>query len=279
LVLFAVDRLGEQSWQFAQRARQADPGLTAAQSSEAVHKLALGVTRIDGAISGSPFLIAFVPAYVAMLWEQARMALRMAALYGRDTRDREVAAELLWLRGGHGTVDAARAAIAVADEGGREHPQGRRGLRGWVALGRRLLVIAGFLPPPDPAKPKPPLWRRALGLVIAGALYAVTWIFPVTFMLAMAFSCVNSTNDLASRVSAHYGGGASADSLPSSGAPVALGTRVLRALALVLSIGIPLAALAVSAHSHPAGIEWYYVAAALLGVSLVIGLSARVSRR
>ena len=129
------------------------------------------------------------------------------------------------------------------------------------------------------AEPRPPLWRRALGLVIGGALYAVTWIFPVTFMLAMAFSCINSTNDLASRVSAYYGGDAAADSLPPSGAPVALGTRVLRALALALSIGVPLTALVVSAHSRPAGIEWYYVLAALLGVSLVIGLSARASRR
>ena len=278
-MLFAVDRLGDQAWQFAERARHADAAPTAAQSSAEVHELAVGTTRIDGAISGSPFLIAFVPAYVAMLWEQARMALRMAALYGRDTRDSGVAAELLWLRGGRGNLDDARAAIAVAKTDGGGHRPGRRGFRGWVALGRRLLVIAGFLPPLDPSAPKPRLWRRALGLVIAGVLYAVTWIFPVTFMLAMAFSCVNSTNDLASRVSAYYGGDGAADSLPSSGAQVALGTRVLRALALALSVGIPLAALAVSAHSHPAGIHWYYVVAALLGVSLVIGLSAHASRR
>jgi hypothetical protein len=275
LVLFAVDRLGDQAWQFAQRAPRADARVTAAE----VHHQTVGTTRIDGAISGSPFLIAFVPAYVAMLWEQARMALRMAALHGRDTRDRDVAAELLWLRGGHGSLDAARAAIAVAETGGRGQRGEGRGLRGWVVLGRRLLVVAGFLPPPDPAAATPPRWRRGLSVAIGGALYAVTWIFPITFMLAMAFSCVNSTNDLASRVSAHYGAGAAPDSLPPSGAPVAVGTRVLRALALALSIGVPLAALAVSAHSRPAGIEWYYVLAALLGLSLVIGLSARASRR
>src|SRR3954469_23758252 len=80
-VLFAVDRLGDGALDFADRARRADPGLTPAELSARVHDRTVGLARIDGAVAGCPFLLALVPAYVAMLWEQARMALRIGALY------------------------------------------------------------------------------------------------------------------------------------------------------------------------------------------------------
>jgi hypothetical protein len=268
LVLFAVDHMREQSREF---------GARAAETSAEVRDRAVAVTRLDGAVSGSPFLIALVPAYVAMLWEQARMALRIAALHGRDTSDPEIAAELLWLRGAHADIAVARAAIATAAAGPRRKV--KRGFWGWVVLGRRLLILAGFLPPPDPSKPESPAWRRYMGLAAGGFLYAITWIFPVSFMLVMAFSSVNSTRALAARADAYYGGGTAPAALPPSRPHVPLVTRVVRTLLVGLSVGIPLAGLAVSAHSRPAGIHWYYVLAALLGVSLVIGLSASTARR
>ena len=40
--------------------------------------------RVDGAISGTPSLIALVPGYLTYLYQEMRMTLRTAALYGLD---------------------------------------------------------------------------------------------------------------------------------------------------------------------------------------------------
>jgi hypothetical protein len=274
-VLFAVDRLGDGALDFADRARRADPGLTPAELSARVHDRTVGLARIDGAVAGCPFLLALVPAYVAMLWEQARMALRIGALYGTEARGDEWAAELLWLRGAQPSLEAAR--TDVESIGRRRPKHERRGLRAWYELGYRLLIMAGFLSAPDPGAPKTPLWRRTIGLTVAGVLWAITWIFPATFMLAMAFAGVSSTNSLASRARTYYGGG---DALEVEAArePASLRTKIARGILLALSIGVPIGALVISAHFRPAGIEWYWVLITLAGISLVLGLSAAAAR-
>ena len=66
------------------------------------------VARIDGAVAGTPFLIALVPGYLAYLWQEGVMERRIAALYGFDPRDVETSAKILVLRGVHPTLDAAR---------------------------------------------------------------------------------------------------------------------------------------------------------------------------
>jgi hypothetical protein len=274
-VLFAVDRLGDGALEFADRARAAEPERSLAEQSARVHDRAVRVTRIDGAISGCPFLLALVPAYVAMLWEQARMTLRIGALYGTQARGHEWAAELLWLRGAQPNLEAARAALKAVGAGTPKRE--RRGIRAWYELGYRLLIMAGFLSPPDPDAPKTPLWRRGLGLAGAGVLWGITWIFPATFMLAMAFACVSSTQSLASRARAYYGGGDALE-VKTAREPASLRTKVGRGILLALSIGIPIAALAISAHFRPAGIHWYYVLITLAGISVVLGLSAAAAR-
>jgi hypothetical protein len=100
LMIAAAARLGEPSWQFAERLREARSRATPSELSVGVRTQAVRITRIDGAISGCPFFLALVAAYVAVLWEQARMALRIAAIHQRDPRDPGIVAELLWLRGG-----------------------------------------------------------------------------------------------------------------------------------------------------------------------------------
>ncbi len=49
--------------------------------------------RIDGAVAGTPFLIALVPGYLAFLWQEGRMERRIAALYGHDPRELETCAQ------------------------------------------------------------------------------------------------------------------------------------------------------------------------------------------
>jgi hypothetical protein len=103
------------------------------------------VARIDGAVSGTPFLIALVPGYLAYLREEGRMVLRTAALYDRDPRELETSAEVLVLRGVHPTVDAARAAVEqVRDVPLPEKPVKRRSVRTWVRSVTVLLIFGGL---------------------------------------------------------------------------------------------------------------------------------------
>jgi hypothetical protein len=280
LMLAAVTRLGEPSWRFAERARQAHPQATPSQLTAGVRDQAVRITGIDGAISGCPFLIALVPAYVAALWEQARMGLRIAALNHRDPRDPAIVPELLWLRGVHPSLEDAQAAVAAARGRSAEEKRARLGLRGWYELGRRFLVLAGFLAPSEPGATDPPRWRQAASLLGVTAVWALTWIVPVTFMLLMGFSCVTSTRMLAERALSHYSHDSErAPREPSPRAPESRRTRLLRGAAIAVSVGIPLVLLGVSAQSRPAGIHWYYVLAGLLGLSLVLALAAVSARR
>ena len=87
----------------------------------------LKVAAIDGAVAGTPFLIALIPGYLLYLRQEARMLLRTAALYDRDPRDLETAAEMLALRGVHPTVDDVRSALLpVRDVPLPEKPAARR---------------------------------------------------------------------------------------------------------------------------------------------------------
>jgi hypothetical protein len=277
LMIAAAARLGEPSWQFAQRLRRARPTATPSQLSVGVRTQAVRITRIDGAISGSPFFIALVPAYVAMLWEQARMALRMAAIHHRDPRDPAIVAELLWLRGMHPSIEDAQTAVDRTRGRASREKRAHLGLRGWYELGRRFLVLAGFLAPSEPSAADPPRWRQALALVGFAAVWAITWIVPITFMLLMAFSCATSTRTLADRAHTFYGEDAervAPPTLPETWREIGF----VRGAVITVSVGVPLAALGISAQSHPAGIHWYYVLAALLGLSLVLSLAALSAR-
>lgn len=61
LTLQAVQRLGEPSLAWAQAATAKRPGVDVASLTEEVRHQAARVARIDGAVSGTPFLIALVP--------------------------------------------------------------------------------------------------------------------------------------------------------------------------------------------------------------------------
>jgi hypothetical protein len=191
----ATSRLATPSWDWA---AQVEDRVTA---EAALRRASIRIARIDGAISGTPFLVALVPAYVAVLWQQARMTMRLAALHGRDPREPAMAPELLALRGVHPTPEAAAEALAALD---REPParEGRRPLRTWIVLARRVLVLAGFLDPPTKEKRGLP-WRIAMA-ALGGAIWVGTWVFPLTFMVLMAWSCDSATRKLATRATVFY---------------------------------------------------------------------------
>src|SRR3954471_2324684 len=117
LTLYAASRLGDQTKEWAATVRREEPDLDRAVISEELRTRTARIARVDGAISGTPFFLALVPGYLSYLWQEARMTLRIAALYGHDPSDLHTAAEMLALRDVHPTVEQAEAAlVAVAEK-------------------------------------------------------------------------------------------------------------------------------------------------------------------
>ena len=146
LALFGSERLGDPSLEWANRVREARPdGLRRRRLAEEVRIQTAQVARIDGAVSGTPFLIALVPGYLAYLWQEGVMERRIAALYGSDPREVETCARTLVLRGVHPTIEAARKALqTVAETPLPDKPTKRRPLRTWVRSGYVLLDLRRF---------------------------------------------------------------------------------------------------------------------------------------
>lgn len=290
LTLFAARHQSEPSRRWAERVRSERPEASPAALAEELRSRSAGVARVNGAVAGTPFFVALVPGYVAFLQQEARMTLRIAALYGHDPGELRTAADLLALRGIHPTSEAAeQSLLAVRAAGVPPKREVRRPLRSWARSIYMLAVFGGFIGPPErdikKSKPRFPRLRAAAGLVVGGAIWVLTWIFPVTFMIAMAWGCESHTRQLGRRVLAFYGGEAA-----SAEAAIELADRrqdrghdartMLRTSALALSVAIPLGFIAYVDHVRDStGVNWLGAAGALVALSLVIAVTAVASRR
>ncbi len=264
LLLHAQARLSPGAANWAEKASGDPP----ASVRKAVRQ-ARNASRIDGAISGTPFLIALIPAYVASLWEQARMALRLAALSGRDPASPETAAELLVLRGVH--PDRETAANALESAVARERPglpPGRvNKFKETYRLGIRVLMFAAFLDPP--ADERPSRLRQAVGFTAAGIIWIVTWIVPLAFMALMSWSCESSTRRMAELTSEGW----LADMDPPERETV--WERVVRVVGIVV-IGVAPLAIVAFAVTHPS--NQAIALASFIGLIEAVTLGVLVSR-
>src|SRR3954452_8974752 len=80
LTLHAAHNLAEPSRERAENALRERPEATPAEIAAGLREQLIKIARIDGAVSGTPFVIALVPDYMSYLWQEARMGLRTAAL-------------------------------------------------------------------------------------------------------------------------------------------------------------------------------------------------------
>jgi hypothetical protein len=289
LTLYASGRLGEASSEWARAIRSARPDTPRAHIAEELRTQSAQIARIDGAISGTPFFLALVPGYLTYLWQEMRMTLRTAALYDRDPSRLQTAAEMLALRGVHPDIETAQAALeTVRGAGTPGRPSERRSLRTWVHSVYLLLVFGGFMWP-SAAEPRTGAWARVravLSVAVGGAIWITTWVLPVTFMIVMAWGCESHTRQLGRRALVFYDGEEA-----SIGAAIALADQrrdrgsdkrtIARAVALFLSVVIPLAFIALIIHyRNTVGINWLVVAlGSLVAVSLVIATAVVSSRR
>jgi len=286
LALFAVRRLGEPSrlWAHEALADGTDPGAVATKLRHQSGRVA----RIDGAISGTPFFLALVPGYLGYLWQEARMVLRTAALYGHDPRQLGAAAEMLALRGIHPTVEAARAAIEHVDATPLpDKPTHRRSVRYWVRSIRMVLVFGGFLSPPSSRDMNRPHARllAAAGLIVCAGVWVFTWVFPATFMILMALGCERDARHTGRKALAYYGGEAATTDAAIAAArsrhDEGHGRRELVHVgALTLSVALPIAFVAYAIHvrNTRGPLNEFSAAGALVALSLVIAITVVANR-
>ncbi|MEI6793558.1 MAG: hypothetical protein WCK97_10060, partial [Actinomycetes bacterium] len=209
LTLFGANNLAEPSQRWAERVQAEQPDASRAQIAETLRTKSAHIARVDGALSGTPFLIALAPAYMAYLWQEGRMVLRTAALYGRDPSALTTSAETLVLRGVHPTVDVALAALErVRDIPMPGKPESRRPLKVWVSAVYSLMIFGGFLSAPGGEKARGARARlkATIGIAVGLIIWVSTWVFPVTFMIVMAWGCESHARQLGNRAAALYGG-------------------------------------------------------------------------
>jgi hypothetical protein len=289
LTLYAVDRLAEPSADWARIVQELRPDAPPAEIGEELRLRTAQIARIDGAISGTPFLIALAPGYLTYLWQEMRMTMRTAALYGRDPRALKTAGEMLALRAVHPDVETAEAELlAVRAKPMPERVTQRRSLRTWWYCVRQMLVFGGFISPAS-GKPPPHGWRgrvaAVFGLLLGAGLWLMTWVLPVTFMVMMAWGCETHARQLGRRALVFYDGEAASI----SAAMTLAGRRhdrghdkrtVLRAAVLFLSVAIPVAFIAYANHvRNTVGFNWVGALGALVAVSLVIATVVISARR
>lgn len=288
LTLFASNHLADASLEWANRVRKERPDTPPEVIAEEVRLQTAQVSRIDGAVSGTPFLIALVPGYLAYLWQEGHMERRMAALYGHNPRELETSAQILVLRGVHPTIEAARAALVkVRNTELPEKPTKRRPLRVWVRSVWTLLIFGGFVTASsDDQRDKYAHWRlkATLGFIGATLIWVITWVLPVSFMIAMAWACESHARSLGRRTMRFYSGEstdidaaiAAADEGNDEGRTK---RDLMRAGLLALSVAIPVAFIAYADHvRQTTGVNWVGALGAVVGVSLVLAISIRASR-
>ena len=207
------------------------------------------------------------------------MTMRTAALYDRDPGILRTAAEMLALRGVHPNVESAEAAlVSVRGTPIPEKPPERRPLRHWIHSVFLLLVFGGFMSPSSgESREGARGWiRAAFGLVVGVGLWVITWVFPVTFMIAMAWGCESHTRQLGRRTLVFYAGEEervdaairAADMHEDHGHDK---REILRAAALFLSVAVPIAFIAYVDHvRNTTGVNWLGAVGAVIALSLVM---------
>ena len=284
LITLAHSRLAEPSRDWGERARAAHPDRSPAELAADLRPRVERFARINGALSGTPFLIALVPAYVSVLWQEARMVMCIAALNGRDPREPEFAGELLALRGLYETPQAAMDALAALERGDAKPSEEQVGrIRTWAQLVYRVMVLAGFLSAKSADEDKPSKVRAGVSIVASGIIYVITCVLPLTFMILMSWSCEKDVRTMGDRAAAYYGD----EVLRRKGRwnlkSLSLRERddsrmaAVRGVLVFLSLGIPFA-LIIFTVAHPVKDSAAYALSGLFGLAIVLAMGARAAR-
>ena len=248
----------------------------------------VSTARIDGAVAGTPFFIALVPAYIAFLRQEVRFHLRVAALYGNDPADPQVAADFLVLRGVHKDSENALAELEVVRANPLPPQRKHTPLKSWYQAVVSVLILAGFMSAPE-ENGADTLDRRAEGVACGalrrgggdlGADLGRPGHLHDRHVLGVRErrTPVRPTRHdaLRRRRRRHHVAMARADRKAGGNRAV----TVARGALVVLSVALPLALIAstVLAGNGPLGVHVPQAAGALAALALVIGVSVAAIR-
>jgi hypothetical protein len=154
-------------------------------------------------------------------------------------------------------------------------------------------VFGGFMSPPkdksaeagEEDEPERSRLRGWIGIAVGTLIWLSTWVFPITFMVAMAWGCESHTRTLGRRVMAFYDGEATSP----EGAIAAADRRedrghdkrqILRTIVLFLSVAVPIAFVAYADHVRQStGVNWIVALGVLVALSLVLATTVVATRR
>jgi hypothetical protein len=289
LALYAAAKLAGPSAAWASEVRRARPDVATDVLVEELLAQSQRIARIDGAIAGTPFFLALVPGYLNYLWQEARMSLRTAALYGRDPAALRTVAELLALRGVHPHVEAAEATLAAVHRDPATALRARWSPRAWARSVKRLLILGGFIEA-RPTGHQPGIGRRVVATGRIGLLsvaFAFTWIVPIVGVVAMAWACEYHTRQFGHRGRLFYRAEVPLAEARTVRAPRRRSRRSqyrvgrVRASLLTVSLALPIVSLGLLAQFSSSffGLTWLGLGGVLVGLSLVTATALLGRRR
>ena len=283
-----VDKQAESARSWATGVREAEPETPLALLADTQRRRTISTARIDGAVAGTPFFIALVPAYIAFLRQEVRFHLRVAALYGEDPTDPRIAADFLVLRGVHKDTESALTELEVVRANPLPPDRRRTPLKSWYRAVVSILVLAGFMQAPEDDGPtRLTLGQKvlqAIRFVVAATIWILTWVVPVTFMIVMSWACESDARRFGQRVMTRYADEDADITVAMARADRKAGgnraVSVARGALVVVSVALPLALIAstVVSHSGPFGVDLPKAAGALAALALVIGVSVAAIR-
>ena len=285
--MYEADRQAAAAAAWAREAREA-PETNVAVIADTQRRKTISSARIDGAVAGTPFFIALVPAYIAFLRQEMRFHLRTASLYGHDPASPTVAADFLVLRGVH--KDSEKAIAELASVRANPVPTRRQHtpLRAWYSAVVSVLILAGFMAPRDEDARTDLTGRqralRVIRFIVAGGIWLLTWVIPVTFMIVMSWGCESDARRFGQRVMDHYRnedvdiGVVMARADRRAGGNKAI--TAVRGVLVVLSVALPLSLIAstVLSGKGPLGVQLPQAAGVIAALALVIGVSVAAIR-
>jgi len=114
LALAAVERFGPEAQQWIAEFRSRFPYVTEAHLATVTRTRFIRLSRYSGAVAGVAGGLGAVVDFGVLAWNQARMVIYLATIYGEDPTSRDRAVELLTLQNVHKMVGTAQTALDVA---------------------------------------------------------------------------------------------------------------------------------------------------------------------
>ncbi len=114
LALAAVDQFGPEAQKWVADFHREYPYVADWHLAAVTRKRFVRLSTVSGAVAGVAGGVGAVVDFGVLAWNQARMVIYLATIFGADPTDRERAAELLMLTNVHKVLGAAQTALDVA---------------------------------------------------------------------------------------------------------------------------------------------------------------------